>query len=311
MVFKEFKEKYEHTPVDHFPSQVKDQPIVSVCVVTYNHVNYIRQCLDGILNQKVDFDFELILGDDASTDGTREICKDYAEKYPDKIRLFLHHRENNIEIGGKPTGRFNFLYNLYSVKGRYIALCDGDDYWTDPLKLQKQLAFLEKKEDFVGVFTDINVLKDNQLKEKALKEKHRKDHDFKTFLEDAWIPTLTVFFRAICINNFPENPKKIVSGDLVLFAHLLTYGKLKFLDEVTGVYRQHLGGVWSGANQLKILNNRIELNKYFKKSYAREDKSLNLILKKRINKSHFKKAKVFKQQGDYVNMMLSLIKSKL
>src|SRR5690606_4409195 len=113
-------------------------PVVSVCVQTYQHAPYIRECLDSILMQKTDFPFEILLGEDESSDGTREICIEYAEKFPDKIKLFLHRRENNIQIFGYPTGRFNFLTNLYSSNGKYIAICEGDDYWTDSDKLQKQ-----------------------------------------------------------------------------------------------------------------------------------------------------------------------------
>ena len=142
MDFDSFLRSYERQPVQMYPNNVASNPIVSVNVVTYNHVKYIKQCLDGILMQEVDFEYEILLGDDESSDGTREICIKYAEKYPEKIRLFLHSRENNIGIGGQPTGRFNFIYNLFHARGKYIALCEGDDYWTDENKLQKQVEVL-------------------------------------------------------------------------------------------------------------------------------------------------------------------------
>jgi cellulose synthase/poly-beta-1,6-N-acetylglucosamine synthase-like glycosyltransferase len=145
MNFRDFKDKFEKIPVEHCPSQTPETPLVSVCVMTYNQADYIEDCLEGILMQKTDFPVEILLGEDGSSDGTRKICIDYANKYPDKIRLFLHHRENNIKINGKQTGRFNFLYNFYAAKGKYIALCDGDDYWTDHLKLQKASGFHESK----------------------------------------------------------------------------------------------------------------------------------------------------------------------
>ena len=141
MSLEEFKSKYEKVPVEHYPTKVPEEPLVSVCVQTYQHVDYIEDCLEGILMQETSFSYEILLGEDASTDSTRNICIEYAERYPDKIRLFLHSRENNIEIGGQPTGRFNYLYNLYNANGKYIALCEGDDYWTDSLKLQKFLNF--------------------------------------------------------------------------------------------------------------------------------------------------------------------------
>jgi glycosyltransferase involved in cell wall biosynthesis len=132
MNFREFKENYQKIPVDIFPNHVIESPLVSVNVVTYQHVHYIKDCLEEFIMQKTNFPFEILLGEDHSTHGTREICIEYAQKYPDKIRLFLHHRKNNIEINGRITGLFNFLYNFFSLRGKYITICKGDDYWTDP-----------------------------------------------------------------------------------------------------------------------------------------------------------------------------------
>src|SRR5690242_14630931 len=95
MNFDEFKKKYQKIPVDVFPTKLIENPLVSVCVQTYQHVHYIKDCLEGILIQQTDFPFEILLGEDQSIDGTREVCIEYAQKYPDKIKLFLHHRENN------------------------------------------------------------------------------------------------------------------------------------------------------------------------------------------------------------------------
>src|SRR5690606_24296792 len=105
--------------------------------------DYIRECIESVLNQKLSFQYEILIGDDDSTDGTREICMQYAKQYPEKIKLFLHKRENNILIEGRPSGRFNFIYNLYSARGKYIAFCEGDDYWTNTDKLQQQIKILE------------------------------------------------------------------------------------------------------------------------------------------------------------------------
>src|SRR3954454_13476128 len=139
----EFKEKYQKIPVEIFPNHVTENPLVSVAVQTYQHKAYIKDCLEGILMQQTNFPFEILLGEDQSTDGTREICISYAQKYPNKIRLFLHHRENNIKVNERPTAKFNLLYSLFSSRGKYIAMCEGDDYWTDRFKLQKQVDEME------------------------------------------------------------------------------------------------------------------------------------------------------------------------
>jgi glycosyltransferase involved in cell wall biosynthesis len=128
----------------------KRELMVSVCIQTYNHEKYIAQCLENVLNQKANFLWEIILGEDESSDSTREICIDYSRRFPDKIKLFLHSRSNVIYVNGNATGRNNLIQNLTNAKGKYIALCEGDDYWTDQYKLQKQVDFLEANPDCVS-----------------------------------------------------------------------------------------------------------------------------------------------------------------
>ena len=150
--------------VQQYPTKVSSNPLVSVCVQTYNHENYIIACLDGILMQKTTFDYEILLGEDDSADNTRKICIEYAQKHPDKIRLILHDRSNVIKINNKPTGRYNFLYNLINSSGKYIALCEGDDYWTDENKLQKQFDYLEANPNYTICAHDMKVVNgENQI----------------------------------------------------------------------------------------------------------------------------------------------------
>jgi len=118
-----------------------NKPLVSVCMITYNHENFIKDAIEGILMQKTSFPIELIIGEDCSTDNTRKIVKDYEEKYPEII--FAQYSEKNLGMIN------NFLNVLQAARGKYIALCEGDDYWTDPLKLQKQVDFLEANPEYV------------------------------------------------------------------------------------------------------------------------------------------------------------------
>ena len=146
LCFEDFRSRYVKALVEEYPNSVPQtvaEPVVSVLIVTYQHSEYIRDCINGVLTQKADFPIEIVIGDDESTDGTREICLEFAERYPGQIRFFLHKRQNNIRILDRPTGIFQVAYNLFNCRGKYLAICSGDDYWQDEMKLQKQVAYLE------------------------------------------------------------------------------------------------------------------------------------------------------------------------
>jgi glycosyltransferase involved in cell wall biosynthesis len=245
MDFEGFKNKYQKLPVEKCPDLVKLDPVVSVCVQTYQHAEFIAECLDSILRQKTDFDFEILLGDDASTDGTRQICLEYAEKYPDKIRLFLHHRDNNIRVEGIPTGRFNFLYNLFSAKGKYVAHCEGDDYWTDPLKLQKQVDFLEANSDCVLCHHWQKVAEVDEQGIYRVKEAPTNGHGYfphaKTQVDAVFDNKLRVKVRTLmfrnCIRTLPDWICEVSFGDVPLSMILGQYGQFGFINEPMAVYR--------------------------------------------------------------------------
>lgn len=152
-----FIRQFVKTPVLEYPNNVLQtivDPKVTVHLFTYNHVLFIRDTIEGALMQQTNFAYEIILGDDESTDGTREICMEYAKKYPGKIRLMLHKRDNNIKVLGKHCLIFQYLYNSFCARGKYIAVCSGDDYWTDPQKLQKQYDFLQANPHINRTTTD-------------------------------------------------------------------------------------------------------------------------------------------------------------
>ncbi len=253
---KRFLSIYQKKEVEVFQDISLWKPKVSVCIQTYQHVYYIKQCLDGILMQQTTFPFEILLGDDASTDGTREICKKYAHKHPDKIRFFLHHRENNIAINGNPTGRFNFIYNLYNARGNYIALCEGDDYWTDPLKLQKQVDFLEENPDYGLCFTRFEVKDEKEGIFKEDKNGHYFDDfrkhivfDFEKFAKGWYGGMPTLVFRKSSFNIAKATSYKYFR-DVHLITELLSNGKGICLNMFTTVYRLHDGGIYTSTNNL-------------------------------------------------------------
>lgn len=251
MNFQEFKKQYEKKKVVEYPNDVVGNPVVSVCIMAYRHVAFIKQCLEGILMQQVEFPLEILLGEDASDDGSREICLEYAEKYPNKIRLFLHHRENNIRINGAPSGRFNFLYNLYSSRGKYVALCEGDDYWTDPHKLQKQFDILEKKTSFSFCFHPVDVSNEIVGIRYSYPLPRKQVLHFSDILCKHYIPTCSVFFRR---EFFPCSiPLFFIHcpmADLPLEYVLASKGAVYCFKEKMGVYRKNLGGITVSKNQI-------------------------------------------------------------
>ena len=213
---------------------------LSVSVITYNQENYISQTIDSILCQKVNFKYELIIGDDCSTDGTRNILKEYEAKYP-QIKLILH-KEKNKGVPGKE----NFLSTINAARGKYIALLDGDDYWTDPLKLQKQVDFLEANPNFAICFHRVKIVYDDNSQEPKLSNENLKEVlDFEDLALKNHIYTPSCVFRNGLFKEFPEWFHQSPIGDWIL--HLLNaqHGKVKFLTDVMAVYRVHQGGVWS------------------------------------------------------------------
>ncbi len=243
---------------------------LSVITVSYNHESYIRECLDGVIMQKTNFAFEVIIGDDASTDNTQNIILEYQKKYPDIIKPILR----TINVGAND----NFNDILSKAQGKYIALCEGDDYWTDPYKLQKQVDFLETHKDYIMCFTNAKIIND-PLKNRSISGGYPSCLTFDDYIWDKKpIPTLTVMFRntSSIISTFIQfvQKKKVYYGDLILFSVLLQHGNAYFLDEVTATYRANVG-VLSKQNKEQVLKNKI---------YAY--KSLNLLFNLKYKKMY-------------------------
>lgn len=252
-------------------------PLVSISCTTYNHAPYIRQCLDPILGQQTNFPFEIVIHDDASTDGTREIIKEYVAKYPDIIfPVFQTENQYSRGIRGLPS-----RYNYPRCRGRYIAICEGDDYWTDPLQLQKQVDFLEAHEDYVMTYHDMDVVEQHGsiLQQSSIPSRHKKDASKEDLILGRRVPmTLTLCFRNV-IREFPPEKNKVTNGDTFLISLLGHYGKGKWLGaEISNAsYRSHPGGVWSMVNSDDKLPVRVNTyywlysyyNRIGKTAYAR------------------------------------------
>lgn len=217
----------------------KEKPVVSICTLTYNQEKYIRKCLDGILAQQTDFPFEIIVHDDASTDSTPAIIAEYAEKYPGIVKP-IYQQENQYAKG------LVYIYHLalQRAQGDYVAICEGDDYWIDPQKLQKQVDFLLKHKDYTMVHTRCRVLYDND--QTALTHLRKREYSGSIFRELVrtnfiYSPT-TLFSRALAqeaIASFLDESinRNWMTADLPLWLYIASKSKIGFIDEVMSVYR--------------------------------------------------------------------------
>lgn len=232
-----------------------EKPLVSVSVITYQHANFIAECLDSILSQKTDFDYEILLGEDDSNDGTRETCIEYAKKFPEKIQLFLRNPDRKKPISGIEHAMNNFTNNIQHAKGKYIAFCEGDDYWIDEYKLQKQVAFLEKNPDYVLCWSRFETLNDKTGERrldnngKLFSIKNGVDFDFEIFAKGWHIGMQTLMFNKNAFLKTNHLGNKYYK-DVFLISDLLSTGKGYCISDVTATYRLHAGGIYSSVDEL-------------------------------------------------------------
>ncbi len=273
MDFDYFKNKYQHKTVEHFPHKIPSNILVSVLVQTYNHEKFIEQCLDSILNQKTDFPFEILLGEDCSSDNTRKICMNFAEKFPEKIRLFLHHPENKIKVDSIITGNFNALYNFFKTKGKYIAFCEGDDYWTDPFKLQRQVDFLVQNENFSFCYHKYIEKSTSDEKDFIPLDQPEIDLSMENIINLKYHPQLsTVCFRNI-FSQIPEEIIKVINVDSFVLSLLGNYGPAKFIGDIApNIYRRHSGGIWTKNERILKLKLKTITFKNLLEYYRNEKK---------------------------------------
>jgi len=240
--------------------------IVSICCATYNHQKYIRDAIEGFLMQKTTFPFEILIHDDASTDGTADIIREYEAKYPDIIKP-IYQTENQYSKGINPY--IAFVYPR--AQGKYIALCEGDDYWIDPLKMQKQVDFLEANPEFSMCFHNaMLVYEGREDLNKPFKKIETREYTGEEILKEWTIPTASVIFRMDAYK--PVHHPDFMYGDIILFLSLAENGKIWGMYEIMGAYRKHEGSMTSPNKNsllkaLKFIKHHEAIKEHFGSKY--------------------------------------------
>jgi glycosyltransferase involved in cell wall biosynthesis len=249
-------------------------------MITYGHEKFIREAIEGVLSQKCSYEIELIIADDNSPDKTKEIVEDIIKNHPNGSWIkYTRHQENK---GMMP----NFIWALQQSKAEYIALCEGDDYWIDPLKLQKQIDFLDQNPDYVLCFHKVKILSsDKSFEEDYIEERFNKIKSHlvsrKDLLEQGnFIHTPSAVFRNIT-NDFPQEIYKSPVGDYLLHILLAKHGYIKRLDDTMAVYRKGVG-VYSSLNNIEMYKKIIKYNMCIL-SFLTDEEERKIILDKLLN----------------------------
>jgi glycosyltransferase involved in cell wall biosynthesis len=233
---------FSHLDKDLYGSpSLCENPKISVCVITYNHESYIETCLTNIFNQQVNFSYEIILGEDHSKDQTADIVRKYAKQYPEKLKAYI--RPKNV--GAKS----NFLHCFLQCRGEYIVFIEADDYWTDPLKLQRQVDFLDQNPEASACFHNAEIIFEDgsnrppELINPANQKPWIVSADFLVEKETWFMATAAVMMRRKFAHPLPEWFLHSKSGDIPLYVILAEQGPIGYLPEVMSVYRKNEGGI--------------------------------------------------------------------
>lgn len=295
---------------------IMEKPLVSMICLTYNMELYIKQTIESLLMQRTTFPFEIIIHDDASTDNTRRIIEDYALKYPAIIKP-LYQEENKLSKSG-----FHFQYSFVFPKaqGNYIVFCDGDDYWIDPLKVQKQVDFLESNPDYGLVHTKaVKFYDDRDVFEGIV------GHEFADFEE--LITECTVAHSSVCYRNNlikqyieevrPEERINWTTNDFPVWLWFIQHTKVKLLEDITTVYRQRnesISHIGNDFKRLRFLEGVYEVVDYYLSEYSNqinENKIKSRYYSNLINNYFLtrkwdgvrKSIKIFYDANDWINLL--------
>ena len=273
---------------------------VCVLVTTYNHEKFIAEAINGILIQEVKFDYEVVIIEDCSTDNTRDIVIDLQRQHPDKVRLVLEERNQNSNR--------TWIREIQNSQAQYIALLDGDDYWTSPHKLQRQVDFLESHPECSICFHNVVAFHEDGSREPYLfNTEYQKEI---SSLDDLWegnfVAGCSAMLRRDLVRELPEWFYSLQWGDwsaYIIWAH---YGNIGYLDKVMGAYRIHDRGMWSGLKEHQQIEQVVDFYKAINVNFGFK---YNEIIKPLIAKNYQNLARMYTENGDRANVEACLRKA--
>jgi glycosyltransferase involved in cell wall biosynthesis len=293
-----------------------NEPLLSVAMITYKHEAYIKQAVEGVLMQETNFEFHLIISDDCSPDTTAQIVQDIIDNHPNGYRVKYFRHEKNM--GMQPNG----LFALQQCKGKYVAVCEGDDYWTDPLKLQKQVDFLETNNDFVLCFHKVNELNEFNSKSTNTFPNITEDHSYKIY--DYILNNLTATCSMVFVKKYFKAEhwfNSLPFGDLGVVLVLMKNSNKRamVLKDIMGTYRVHQGGVHGNLQQnpsklIEAYRQHLVFARIIQEKLLFEKIYSKYFLKKKIQtytqlNQLYKKENIY-NKGLLNKMILSLLKMK-
>lgn len=225
---------------------------LSVCMLAYNVGSYIGEAIEGVMQQRTTFPIELVIGEDCSTDDTRRVCEAYAAQYPGRVRVLP--AVANLGIAG------NAARTLAECRGAYIAICDGDDVWSDPLKVQRQVDFLEQNPEYGVVYTDVETISETgqpieDEEHAAIREQYAGGAIFFKLLQGNFINNSTAVFRSRYLLGYEiDRDRNYYTHDHLMWLYIAAQAKIHFMNAPTTRYRKHSGGVTRSA--VKLENNK-------------------------------------------------------
>jgi glycosyltransferase involved in cell wall biosynthesis len=254
-------------------TEIDERPLmVRVILITYNHVRWIEQAIQSVLVQKTDFRFDVVIIDDCSTDGTTEIVVEYARKYPDRIKAMLAERNQNSNR--------DWFRVLRAAPSTYVVTLDGDDYWSSPHKLSKQVRFMEERPDCAVSCHNVCCLR-VETGEAINHNPPKEDRVFtiEKLIFDNSVATASAMLCKRLMDPIPEQIEHLKWADWALYIHGATKGHVYYFEDVLAVYRIHNGGAWGGLSEVQKAEGIIEFYEQLN-SYTRFE--FDLLIRERI-----------------------------